>query len=137
MKKIPSERTSLVLKIMTSTKASNLITSYIDDEENFMVKARKLLEIKNMTGFSERQLAVILKSSKTEINRMLMLSKETALTEGIDQAVIKHRTDKYVMVRFQMIKDAKIKRALRGFIIEGRLREHRSFDYYVNLAKAK
>jgi len=120
-------RPTLIKKIMLSTKASELVTVYLDSENHYFDRARILNQLKDITNFSERELASVVKVSKTEINRTLSLYKVIEHCPEFYDAAKKFGTDKWVFVMLSGLQSEEMIVEISQMILNGTLTKYSLF----------
>jgi hypothetical protein len=89
-----------------------------DDEVHYLSKANSIAFVKKKFFIPEREMAQYLNMSKTEIGRMVKLSK---LDQLIKDAAIKFKTHKHVLCELAWCKDRKLQSELYHLILTGQI----------------
>jgi hypothetical protein len=79
-----------------------LIEYLKEDEIHYTSKAKAILSVYRKLHISERDLAEKICMSKSEIHRMILIAK---LDLDIHEAAIRHRVEKYVLVKLAELKN--------------------------------
>lgn len=103
------------------------LIEYLASDSHFFVKCDALAIFKSIEKLSERELARLVGRSKSEVHRMLDVTKADS---DLREAVIQHKTDYHVLVRYFQTTGSN-QNKMYPLIINGTIKRHKEANSFL------